>query len=200
MLAQRHRKPGPFGRSERQALVVVIADAAVEAHGVLRQRQQPVCLGRDRDAGRVVQVHDAVRIGPRGVHGGVEGEAGHIDRVHGLADHLAPAIDLDEVRRADLVEREAERVDQEVVRLTGHGGGDMGVDQVVPALQRSQPVGGGEVGAHARLPGADGNSRARGTRGLQGKRHGDIRSAAALLRGVFQTRAGSVPVEWTAQA
>ena len=64
---------------ERDALVVVVGDAAEERHRHLVERQQPLLLRRDRHAGRRVGVHHAVRIVARHVHGGVDGEARVVD-------------------------------------------------------------------------------------------------------------------------
>jgi hypothetical protein len=71
------------------------------------------------------------------VHGRVQAEAGLVDGGGECADDVAGAVDLDEVRRRHLVEAHAECVDQVVARLARHGGGDVGVDAVGPAVQRA---------------------------------------------------------------
>ena len=86
---------------------------------VLRRGQQPVALDRHGDAGRIVQMHHAHGVGARGMHGRVQREARHVDRMLAVADPVASQVDLHEIRRADFVEREAERVDQEVAGPPG---------------------------------------------------------------------------------
>ena len=60
---------------------------------------------------------------------------------------LAVEIDLDEARRGDLVERHAVRIDEEVVLRSGNARRDVREDQIVPAVQRDEPVARGEVDA-----------------------------------------------------
>ncbi len=136
-----------FGGREREAFVVVIGELAIKAQRVLRRRQQACRLRGNRHARRIVQMHHAERVGTRGVHGGMQCEAGCIDRMVARPDDVSCDIDLHEIRRADFVEREAERIDQEMPRLAGHACRNMRVDQVVPAIERREAIGGGQVDA-----------------------------------------------------
>ena len=90
------------------------------------------------------------RLLPRGMHGGVDHIARCIDPVGALHDDIALKVDLDKGRRGDLVEVDAEGVDQEMVLGPGHAGGDVREDQVVPLLQRDQAVERRQV--HSRPP------------------------------------------------
>jgi hypothetical protein len=77
----------------------------------------------------------------------MDGEAGRIDAVFALAKLVAVQIDLHQARRRDLLEHESVRVDQEVMVGTRHARRDVGVDQVVPAIQSDEAIAGGEVDA-----------------------------------------------------
>lgn len=65
--------------------------------------------------------------------------------VYSLGQLIAVQIDLDEARRGDLVEHQPIRVDEKVMLGARHARGDMGVDQIVPAVQRDQAIAGGEI-------------------------------------------------------
>jgi len=122
-----------------------------------------------------MQMDHALRVGPGGVHGCVQCETGHVNggmrgRIGPDADELAAAIDLDQVGCGDLVEREAKSVDQEVIGLSRHGRRQMGVDQIVPTVERGQSVRGGKVDPHSALGLADLAAGHNGI-GAQGKRH-----------------------------
>jgi hypothetical protein len=81
---------------ERNALVVVVAQAAEELHRHLVDRQQALLLSRHRHAGRGVGVHHALRVVAAHVDGGMNGEAGIVDlglspaRSRGRRDRLSP--------------------------------------------------------------------------------------------------------------
>ena len=60
---------------------------------------------------------------------------------------LPSQIDLDQARRRDFVEHQAVRVDQEVMVGARHARRDVGVDQIVPAIQRDEAIAGGEIDA-----------------------------------------------------
>src|ERR1019366_10496439 len=102
---------------------------------------------------------DAGGVLPGRVDRAVDDEAGRVRLVSAaVADDVPVQVDLDEAGRGDLVEPQAEGVDQEVVLRPGNPRGDVGVHEVVPAEQRAQLVGGGEVAPHrdlgrAALPG-----------------------------------------------
>ena len=128
------------------AFVVVVAEAGQDEDRELRDRQQAALLRRDRDAVQRVGVHHALHVVARRMHRAVDDEAGRVDRERRLLQHLALDVDLDQARRRDLVEHQAVGIDQ-VVLGAGDPGGDVGEDEVVPAEQGDQAVGGGEVEA-----------------------------------------------------
>lgn len=72
----------------------------------------------------------------------MDGEAGRVDAVLALGELVAVQVDLDEARGRDLVEHQPVGVDEEVMLGAGHAGGDVGVDQIVPAVQRDEAIGG----------------------------------------------------------
>jgi hypothetical protein len=59
---------------------------------------------------------------------------------------------------AVISEHHVVRVDQEMVLGPGHTRREMGEDQVVPTVQRDQPVGGGEIDPRLPLAGRIGRS------------------------------------------
>jgi hypothetical protein len=117
---------------------------------VLGQRQQPLGLRGHGYALVGVQMHDDPRVLPRGMDGGVDGEARGVDREGRVLDHVAVRIDLDQRRGGDLLEEQAVGVDQEVVLRPRDPGRNVGEDHVVPAVQGHGPVERGEF--HARPP------------------------------------------------
>jgi hypothetical protein len=94
-----------------------------------------------------VGVHDAADVFARGMHRGMDHEAGRVHRPRALLDLAPLEIDLHQRRRGDLVEGQAVGIDQEVMRRPRQPRGDVGVDRVVHAVQRDQPVAGGELDA-----------------------------------------------------
>src|SRR5262249_18318421 len=82
----------------------------------------------------------------------VDDEAGRVRLVSAaVADDVPLQVDLDEAGRGDLVEPQAERVDQEVVAGPGDPRGDVGVHEAVPAEQGAPLVAGGKGAPHRRL-------------------------------------------------
>ena len=65
VLAERGDEPRALVEIVGDAFVVVIADAVVEAHRLLRQRQQPLLQARHRHARDRVRVQHALGVGPR---------------------------------------------------------------------------------------------------------------------------------------
>ena len=131
---------------DRRALVVVVADVAVEADRGLRQRQQPALHRRDRHAGARVGVQHAGNVRPRLVDRAVDHIAGVVDAVVGvgLADDVAVDIDLDQARRGDLLVEQPVEIDQQVLGA-GNARRDVVVDQVGHAVGIDQPVAGREI-------------------------------------------------------
>ena len=78
--------------------------------------------------------------------------AGRVDRivVFGLQHGIAVEIDLDQARGRDLLVQHAVGIDEDVVLGLGHARGDVVVDEVGHAVERHQPVAGGQI--DARLP------------------------------------------------
>ena len=83
-----------------------------------------------------------------GVDRAVNDKPGRVDGVGIVGVELhALAVDLDQAGGGDFLEHHAVGVDQELVIGAGNLGGDMGEDQIVPVVQRDQPVAGGEIDA-----------------------------------------------------
>ena len=88
-------------------------------------------------------VHHAVGIVTHGVDGAVDGEARRVDIEVTVIELVAGLVYAHQAGSGDLVEHHAVGVDQEVVLVAGDAGRQVGKDQVVPAVQGDQPVGGG---------------------------------------------------------
>jgi hypothetical protein len=98
---------------------------------------------------------DAFDIRPAEIDRAVDHHAG-IDRlVFRFADQIAVEIDLEDVRRGNLVEHQPHRVDQHVLGLARHPRRIMREDQVVPAEMRDEAIAGGEVDPYRPFLGAD---------------------------------------------
>ncbi len=138
-------QPRPLVEIERDAFVVVIGEIRQHQLRGLVERQQPLLRGGDRGAVGRVQMHDAAGVLADLVHRRMDGEAGGIDGVGGLPDLLALEIDFDQARRRDLLEHQAVGVDEEVMLRAGDARGDVGEDEIVPAVKRHEAVAGGEM-------------------------------------------------------
>jgi hypothetical protein len=141
-------EPNPLVVVDGDSLVVVVAERAHDDRRLLRQRQQPVRLGADAHAGARVGVNHAGHVGTRVMDRAVDDEAGAVDAVRRLAELSSLVIDDDQRRRRHLVEHQAVGIDQEPVLAVGPGGQsrtDVREDQVTPAIERNQPVAGGEI-------------------------------------------------------
>ncbi|MNN59054.1 hypothetical protein D3C81_1741420 [compost metagenome] len=128
----------------------MVGDIAGEEHRRLEQWQQAFFQRRDGHAVDAVQVQHAVGVVAHLVHRAVDGEAGLVGLVARLAQLVAVEVDLQQAGGGDLVECQAERVDQELVVAPRHAHGDVVGDQVAPAEQLDQSIGGGQV--DTRLP------------------------------------------------
>ena len=80
----------------------------------------------------------------------LDGEARRIDEIGRVLQDIAVQIDLHQRRRRDLLEQKSIGVDQEVMLRAGNSGRDVGVDQIIPAVEGHQPVERGEI--DPRLP------------------------------------------------
>ena len=132
---------------ERYAFVVVIGEIVGDELRGLVHRQQALHAACHRGAVRRVQVEHAAGVLAHFVDRRMDGEAGRVDAVVALGELVAVEIDLDQARGRDLVEHQAVGIDQEMMFRSRHARGDVGVDQIVPAIMRDQPVAGGEIDA-----------------------------------------------------
>ena len=76
--------------------------------------------------------------------------ARRVDWVRRRADRIALHVDLDQRGGGDLLEHHVIGVDEEMVFRPRYARRQVREDQIVPAVQRHQPVGGGQI--DARLP------------------------------------------------
>ena len=113
--------------------VVLVERARVLRDGVEQAPERRPGLAVDR-----VGVGGGDDVGPGGVHLGVDGEGGRVDRVVAL-DHLALVVHEDEVGHPDVAEVHAERVDPEVVGELGVPGGDVAGHALVEPEAGEEP-------------------------------------------------------------
>ena len=113
----------------------------------LVHRQQAFHAARDCRSIRCVEMKHATGILADLMDRRMDGEARRVDAVFALAELVAVKIDLHEARRGDFLEHQPVRVDQEVMVRPRHARRDVGVDQVVPAVQRDETIAGGEIDA-----------------------------------------------------
>ena len=155
MVAQDHRvlgadvfhQPLALLKVRRDAFILMVGHLVMHQHGCLGDRHQPGGLGGNGLTGLGVDVHDGMGILARHVQGAVDGEASGVGHVGRLDDRMALDIDLDERGGGDLLEHQVVGVDEEVMLRPRHPRREVGEDDVIPAIQRHQPIGGGEIGA-----------------------------------------------------
>ena len=92
-----------------------------------------------------MHVQHAMGVFASGMHGTVDIETGRIDRVRGCHDLATGEVDLDQAGGGDLLEEHAVGIDQEVILRPGDAGRDVSEHQVVPTVQRHQPIACGEI-------------------------------------------------------
>ena len=95
-------------------------------------------------------------------------------------DRVAVDADLDQRRGGDLLEHHVIGVDQEMMLGPRDPRRQMGEDQIVPAVQRHQPIGGGKV--DPRLPLAGGIAGVGGGGAVDGRERGHDLSPIILSR------------------
>ena len=136
---------------ERDAFVVVVREAAGEAHRVLRERQQPLLLRRHRETRAAVRVDDAADVvrARAWIALWITKPAGLIPSPLGSSTMSPVERDHDEGGRGDLLEQQAVRIDQEARRASGNARRDVRVDQVRHPVVRDQPIARGEIDARA---------------------------------------------------
>ena len=130
---------------DRDPLIIVEGEVAADQHRRLGQRQQPVAMRRHRLSGRRVEVHHRMRIVARHVDRRMDGEARRIGDERRRLDRIAADVDLDQRRGGHFLEHQIVRVEQEMMLGSRNPRRQMGEDEVVPAVMRDHPVGGGEV-------------------------------------------------------
>src|SRR6056297_2130864 len=82
--------------------------------------------------------------------GAVNGETGRVDVELVRVDLVPFLVDAYQAGGRDFLEHHAVRIDQEMVLVTGNPQGNMREDQIVPAVEGNQAVGGGKI--NAQLP------------------------------------------------
>lgn len=80
----------------------------------------------------------------------MNGEPGRIDVEIFRIDLVAVLVDAHQAGSRNFLEHHAVGVDQEMMLLTGNPRGEVGEDEVVPAVESNQAIGGGQV--NAKLP------------------------------------------------
>ena len=154
-VAQVGHQPRLLVVAQRDAFIVVIAQARQHEDRLLRQRQHTALLRRHRQAVERVHVQHALRVVACAMHGAVDREAGRVDRVLAVVQLVAMDVDAHQARCGDLVEHQPVRVDQEFVMATRHAGADVGEHQVIPLEKGHQAVGGGQIDPGLPFLGAD---------------------------------------------
>jgi hypothetical protein len=94
--AEVFHQPPPLIEVERDPFIAMHSDMALEPHGELAQRQQPLGEGRDGSGGFGMDMQDAVRIGTGGMDGAMDHEAGAVHRRRGRFHGIAVERDLHE--------------------------------------------------------------------------------------------------------
>src|ERR1700679_339827 len=92
-------------------------------------------------------MHDAAGVLTHLVYGRMDGETGGIYRIRRGADLLAFEIDLDQAGGGDLLEHQPVGVDEEVMLRAWDARGNVGEDEIVPAVERDQSIAGREIDA-----------------------------------------------------
>ena len=102
-----------------------------------------------------MDVHDARHILPGRMNAAVNREAGRIDFVGRVHDLPAAEIDLDERGSRDFLEQHAVGIDQKMMLRSGNPRRHVSEDEVIPAVERNQPIRGREIHAYVPFGGAD---------------------------------------------
>src|SRR5262245_50804968 len=88
-----------------------------------------------------MRVDDAFDFRPAEIYRAVDHKAGVVWLVFRRLDLVAIDIDLDQVRRGDLVEHQSHRINQELAGFARHARRIMREDQIVPAKMANEPGG-----------------------------------------------------------
>lgn len=140
-------QPGFFFGVQSHALIVMVRQGAQRKQTGLGQGEQAGLLGTDSDPGIGVQVHDHMGIIAGLVHGTVYRKAGRVDVIRRVRHLVACQINLDQTAGRDFAECHAVGIDQKMGILTRHARGNVREDQIIPTIERHQPVAGGEIDA-----------------------------------------------------
>ena len=107
-----------------------------------------------------MRVQHATDLRARLMYGAVNHKTGWIDREGTVMQFAAFHVDLDETGGRDFLEHHPIGIDQELVRVAGHGSGklgtDMGEHQVAPAVKGNQAVAGSKIAPQRPFLRADG--------------------------------------------
>ena len=125
----------------------MVANLTPDGQRHLRDREQPLALCRDADAGRRMAVHDAVRILRAHVHGAVDHEARAVRFVLRFRELVAFRIDLDQRRGGDFLEEQAVGIDEELVFRARDAQREVRGEKVGPAELVGDAKCGGELAA-----------------------------------------------------
>src|SRR5258707_12284328 len=125
-----------LAKIQRNALIVVVAELAVELERMLTDRQQAMLLRRYSRASCRMSVNDKTKVFACHMNGRMNRETGRIHaKAFGLGggafiDDLAQVIDLDQIRSAHLVEQNTVAINQERWRGAWQTRRDVRVDHV----------------------------------------------------------------------
>ncbi len=135
--------PLALGEVLGDAFVRVVADPAIEPHGLLRDHAQAATQSGERHPGFGVNMHRAVHVRTAAQHPAVQGKARTVDA--GQLVEVVVHVDLDEVRGRYLGPQQVVPLHEKFAVLAGHAHRTMIVDDVVPAVMRDQAVDRGKV-------------------------------------------------------
>lgn|SRR5690606_6988829 len=131
-------------------------------------------------------MNDTVCIGTGAVDGTMNGKTAGVGTTACAIHDLALGINQQQIGGADLIKAQTKGIDQENVVVAGQAQGNMGVDDIVPALAGRQPVSGGQIDAGAPVLGIN-IRRTMGVNGLQVRRdrtglaHAAVVSSSAMM-------------------
>ena len=160
--------------------VVLVEDAGVLRDRIERSPERRPCLAVDR-----VGVGGRHDVGPRRVHGGVDGEGGRVDRAVAL-DDLSGVADEDEVGDPHVAEAHAERVHPEVVGQLGIACRDVPGDALGEAEAAEQAQRAGQLLLAVQALLLHGGE-------LRRDRHLSLRGATWLVPALASERACAIP-------
>ncbi|MCY1438494.1 hypothetical protein D9M71_546960 [compost metagenome] len=133
-VAQVGHQPLLLVQVQGDAFVVVVHHPAVVGQGVLGDWQQAIALGRHCGTVAGVGMQHGLEVGAGAVDGAVNHITGLVDaQAQRVVDDRAVHVHFHQVGRGDLVEQQAEGIDQKVLIGPRHPGREVRVDVVGPA-------------------------------------------------------------------